>query len=324
MAFNAAAAATIAQVATADSTPTYESTGSYVVQPRAGDDLTSIQATANLNGTVRIDSTFARIAESDLVRERALARLSQTLSDEELDDSEVSASLAPSANIVSISARTAHREAARDLATAAGAETVRYIADLADLYDLTVLDAPAEPQRSASTGVRLAPVLAAAVVGLGFGTATRPLLERGRSDGGDERRELDTAIDSSSYTRLRLREERSRSDSSGVPVHLLVLVPDLPVQGADIPKMVGVLTAVAREEDHVGHLRDLKPSRFVAVLADRTDAEVAALVTQVGTTATERLRTRYGPHAVAGAYSCTYERGAFHGDPEAIATAGTL
>jgi capsular polysaccharide biosynthesis protein len=321
----AAAGATVAQLATANSSPTYEATGSYVVQPRAADDVTNIQATALLNGSVRIDATFARIAESELVRERAVAQLSPSRPDAEVADVEVNASLAPSANIVSISARTAHPDAARDLAVAAGSETISYIRDLADLYDLAVLDAPGEAHRSASSGVGAMPVLAAAVVGLGVGTATRPLVERGRAlRGSDASPELHTRIDSVRYTQLRIQEEQSRTDSGGAPFHLLVLEPDLPMQGADIPNMIRVLAAVAREEDHVGHLRHLRPSRFVVVLADRTDAEVAELVTQVAASATERLRRRYGPHAVAEVYSCTYEHGAFAGDPEAISTVGTL
>jgi capsular polysaccharide biosynthesis protein len=320
----AAAGATVAQLATANSAPTYESTGSYVVQPRAADDVTNIQATALLNGSVRIDATFARIAESELVRERAVAQLSPSRPDAEVADAEVVASLAPSANIVSISARTTDPDAAQDLAVAAGSETISYIGDLADLYDLTVLDAPGEAHRSASADVAVMPVLAAGVVGLGIGTATRPLVGRGRARrGADARPELDTSIDSVRYTQLRLQEEQSRTDSGGAPFHVLVLEPDLPMQGADIPNMIRVLTSVAREEDHVGHLRHLRPSRFVVVLADRTDAEVAELVTGVATSATERLRRRYGSHAVAKVYSCKYEHGAFAGDPEAISTAET-
>ena len=100
--------------------PMYESTGTYIVRPRTDTATSSIQATANLNDTAQIDKTFARIAESDLIVDRAWASLG---SDGSTISDEVHASVTPSANILSISARTSQESVSRDLATAVGTET---------------------------------------------------------------------------------------------------------------------------------------------------------------------------------------------------------
>lgn len=318
----AVGAVVVIQLMTTSGPPTYEATGSYVVRPRDGAPAAMIQATGVLNGTVRIDSTFAQIAESDLIVNRALASLPPAEA-EAARDADVDATITRSANILSISARTGRPAIARELATAVGEETVRYIQDISDLYDLGVLDPPGEAVRS-SEGPNLRELLAAGMVGLGAGIATRPLLSRRRGRQLALAPRLDTGMENEGYTRLRLREERGRTDTTGAPFHLLALQPDVPVQGGDVGSMARVLLDALGEVDHVGYLRDARPRTFVAILPNRSDHELELLAADIRRVAVERLRPRYGPLVDAAVWRCSYGGGAFHGDPEAIMVAEAL
>jgi len=311
---------TVAQLVRNTTSVSYESTGTYIVRPRGGDDVTKIDAGANLNGTVRIGTTFARIAESELIGDRAWEALGPVAVGADRLDAGVDAAVTRRANILSISARTTQPELANALAAAVGSETVRYIEGLADLYDLTVLDPPSDARRSAPRGTLPGPLVAAGLLGLGIGFATRPLIRGGllASHGTDSPFTLDTGIGSERYTRQRLREERNRTDSSGVPFHLLVFRPDVVPHGVDIPAMARAVSSALREEDHVGHLAETLPGTIVSILPGRTDEEVERLASTANDLALERLRRRFGPHAAASAVWCRYEAGAFHGDPGAI------
>lgn len=311
---------TVAQLVRNTTSVSYESTGTYIVRPRGGDDVTKIDAGANLNGTVRIGTTFARIAESKLIGDRAWEALGPVAAGADRLDASVDAAITRRANILSISARTTQPELANALAAAAGSETVRYIEGLADLYDLTVLDPPSDARRSAPRATLPGRLAAAGLLGLGIGFATRPFIRGGllASPDPDSPYTLDTGIDSERYTRQRLREERNRTDSSGVPFHLLVIQPDAVPHGIDIPAIARTVSSILREEDHVGHLGESRPGTIVAILPGRTDEEVERLTSTAHDLALERLRRRFGPHVDASAVWCRYEAGAFHGDPGAI------
>jgi len=307
------------------SSPTYLATGTYIVRSTGADDVTNIQATANLNGTVRIDTTFARIAESKLIGDRARESLGSVGSGSASRGAEVDAAVTLSANILSISARSVEPETAVALAAAVGTETIGYIEGFADLYDLTALDPPSDARRSSPPAVPPGPLLGAGLVGLGIGAATRPIV-RGRllARGAEDSSPLDTGLGNEQYTRLRLLEERSRTDSSGTPFHLLLVHPEVAPRAADIPPMAGVMASLLREEDHLGHLVHLQRGTLIVIAPGRTDAQVEDLAVEVRDAVIERLGRDYGPHVLASVHFCRYEAGGYHGDPEAIRMAEAL
>jgi capsular polysaccharide biosynthesis protein len=286
--------------------PMYESTGTYIVRPRTDTPTSSIQATANLNDTAQIDKTFARIAESDLIVDRAWASLG---SDGSTISDEVHASVTPSANILSISARTSQESVARDLATAVGAETARYIDDLDELYELTVLDPPTDPSPSSSTDLAPGELLAAGLVGLVLGAATHRLARRQLLAGQDAEEEpaLDTGIGNERYTHQRIQEERARTTSNGLPFHVLVLQPSDPGHQLSAPAMARAVAPLLREEDRLGHLDQTEPGTFVVIAPGRTDEEAEQLATRLRAAATDRLSRYYGKDAAADVHSCKYK-----------------
>ena len=119
----------------------YESTGTYVVRPRAVSPDAAIDAVDTLNrGTEIISSTFARIAESDVIRDSAEENVRPVFRGEGL---EVAGTVVTGTNIIEITVQGPNPETVYQLAVAIGDEVVRYVGELDDAFVLAPLDAPA-------------------------------------------------------------------------------------------------------------------------------------------------------------------------------------
>lgn len=122
----------------------YESTGTFVIRPRtvnADDDLRAIDT---LTRGVEVSSTFATVARSDLIRDRAKLRLDTGTPTSGMT---VTSEVVTSTNILEVAVTGGDPEAVHALATAVGEETVAYVADLQRVYELQILDAPRLPTR---------------------------------------------------------------------------------------------------------------------------------------------------------------------------------
>jgi capsular polysaccharide biosynthesis protein len=120
----------------------YEAKGTFVIRPRtvsADDDLRAIDT---LTRGVEIPSTFATVARSEVVRDRAEQRLDAAIDTSGLS---VSSEVVTSTNILEITVRGGDPQAVHALAAAVGDETIVYVADLQRVYDLRALDAPHVP-----------------------------------------------------------------------------------------------------------------------------------------------------------------------------------
>lgn len=122
----------------------YESTGTFVVRPSSVDTSEVVRAFDTLIRGVEINGTYASIARSDLIRTRAQARLDPSV---KASGVRVDADVETGTNILSISVRGRDPESVRALAAVTGEETVRYVSELNDAYELSPLDHPALPKR---------------------------------------------------------------------------------------------------------------------------------------------------------------------------------
>jgi capsular polysaccharide biosynthesis protein len=146
----------------------YETSGSYVVRPRSdpGDD--PVRATEALNQGVEINATYARIARSEAVKDRALEQLAEDgITTEGL---QVRSQVVPGTNILEIGATGSDRDAVAAYAEALGVAATDYLDDLGEVYVLRELDPPGDPKAVASS--RLLTVL----VGLTFGVLAGAVL----------------------------------------------------------------------------------------------------------------------------------------------------
>lgn len=124
----------------------YESSGTLVVRPRVVESSDVIRAIDTLTRGGEINATYAAIARSDRILDRAGEHFE---SGETPDAIAVSADVLIGTNLISIVVRATDPENARALADAIGAETMSYVDELGDVFQIESLDAPQLPSRPA-------------------------------------------------------------------------------------------------------------------------------------------------------------------------------
>jgi capsular polysaccharide biosynthesis protein len=153
---------------------TYESSGTYVVQPRSQQPDDSVKALdTQIRGT-QINATYALIARSDEIKNSAESRLVRVPAHGHLH---VEAEAVPGTNALTISARARDATTAHALAVAAGAETIAYVEDLQQPYTLALLDPPKLPSHPVNSRKPLTIVLGA-LLGLMLGLGLAAILDR--------------------------------------------------------------------------------------------------------------------------------------------------
>lgn len=270
----------------------YGSGGTFVVRPRSVETEEVVRAIDTLIRGVEINSTYATIARSDLIRERAKARLGPSFSTSGLS---VEADVMPGTNVLRIDVRGPDPEAVATFAEAVGAESVAYIADLEDAFELRPLD---PPKVSASPIAPNKPLTV--VLGMVFGamlgvlaaigaeylsSSQSPLKSRSRSARPDGKsngiRDADAGTHTEGYFNARFAEESSRAEHSGREfcVGLLRLVP-APKSGARdlLVSIVQAADGLLRRED-------------VATITDHADLMI--LFPDMGVDNTEVVMARW-------------------------------
>jgi len=192
----------------------YEASGTYVVRPVSLEVTESLRATDALNRGVEINSTFARIARSDVVKRRAR----EAVESAGLSTSGVSAtsSVVPDTNILELGARGRDPEAVAAYATAVGEETAAYLREIGEVFSLEQLDTPEVPSSAVASNKSLTMALSV-VLGLAAGAALAfavEYLSERTTPAGLNITDSRTGTYSEEYFRLRLRQEMSRC---GVP-----------------------------------------------------------------------------------------------------------
>lgn len=127
----------------------YRSSATFVVRPRVVEGSEVVRAIDTLNRSVEIGSTYAFIARSDLIKDLARDTL-----DDEVGSVSIGADLIPGTNVVEIVATGQDPVDTATMAEAVGQETVAYVANLQDAFELVPLDSaevpddPFSPNRS--------------------------------------------------------------------------------------------------------------------------------------------------------------------------------
>ena len=153
---------------------TYESSGTYVVQPRSQVPDDSVKALdTQIRGT-QINATYALIARSDEIKDSAVSRLVRVPAHGHL---RVEAEAIPGTNALKISAQARQAKSAHALAVAAGAETIAYVDNLQQPYTLELLDPPKLPSHPVNSRKPLTIVLGA-LLGLFLGLGLAAILDR--------------------------------------------------------------------------------------------------------------------------------------------------
>jgi capsular polysaccharide biosynthesis protein len=164
--------------------PVYESSGTYVVRPRPLAEGDAVRAIDTLVRGVEINSTFASIASSDLVKAAARDRVDPAIDTSGL---KTSGKVVTGTNIIELTVSGQDPDAVYALAVAVGDETISYIGQLDETFELEPLDAPRLPKNpvgpntplTMATGVFLGLLLGVSLaVGLEVLTTSAPEARR--------------------------------------------------------------------------------------------------------------------------------------------------
>ena len=170
------AATTILTVVFVDAQPSvYESKATLVVQPSTSISDDAVRAIDILSRRVEITTTYANIAESRLIKDRAIERLE--LTEEERSGLAVSGGVVTGSNLLEIGVAGQDRETVGAFAAAVASETVEYIVGLDEAYELTILDDARIPTRPVAANKRFT-VLLGAAFGLFLGVGLALLVEQ--------------------------------------------------------------------------------------------------------------------------------------------------
>jgi polysaccharide biosynthesis transport protein len=181
LALIATAAVTVSSVAA--QAPTYQSSATFLVRPRSDNASEDARAFDALIRGVTINTTYASIARSDLIRDRAEERMDP---EARADDMSVSAKVLTDTNIVSLNVKGPDPDHVLDLAKAISAEAVEFVNGLSDVYVLQPLDEPTRAEAPIGTNRSLT-ISIGVVLGLALGVGMALLVEYLRKGGATPR-----------------------------------------------------------------------------------------------------------------------------------------
>lgn len=295
----------------------YEGKASYVLRPHSAlvvDDST-VRAIDTLSRRIEIATTYAEVAGSDLIKNRAIERLGLTH-----DDStglSVTGSAVPGTNVLELSIQGPNRELVQQFADAVNLEFVAYVNGLYDVFELGVLDEPRVAKTPVGPDAKI--ILGGSIaLGLALGSILALLAQYWQIITTEKKHfdilDPETGTFNRAYLMLRLKEEMSRSRRNESPFSLALLSLTYPASAdtwtaqykADmLRRFIAYVGAQLREEDvlcryeatefalvlpalSLGRARDLLTGvedRFGAGVFDAADARQDALRFSAGISA---------------------------------------
>lgn len=210
-------------VLTSRMTKVYETRSTYVIRPRSELILDDefVKALDTVSSRIEINTTFAEVAQSDLIKDGAIAELDLTT--EQRQKLAASASVLAGTNILEIRAQGKNPELVRDFAIAVGEETVKYVSNLYDVFELEPLDSAQVPEEPSSPNL-LINLIIAVILGGGIGVGLvyfSRYLNRSQDDFGPVNIiDPETGAYTKAYFHKRLRQEMSRLTKSSTPLSI--------------------------------------------------------------------------------------------------------
>lgn len=207
-------------------TKIYETSSTYVIRPRSELILDDefVKALDTVSRRIEINTTFAEVAQSDLIKDAAIAQLD--LTKEERQKLSAGASVLAGTNILEINAQGKDPEIVRDFATAVGVETVNYVSELYDVFELEPLDKASIPEEPSSPDLLLNLVFAViigGVIGVGLVYASRYLNRSHEEFESINIIDPETGAYTKSYFNKRLHQEMSRGSQTKRPLSVSLI-----------------------------------------------------------------------------------------------------
>jgi GGDEF domain-containing protein/capsular polysaccharide biosynthesis protein len=275
-----AAAATLATllvtvVFTARQPFVYEAEATFVVRPRIVDGGDALKATDTLIRGAEINSTFAGIAGSEIIRDRAAAVVGEDLVKGQ--GLSVKPDVVAGTNILRITVAGQDPEVVEAYAGAVADETVNYIDVLNDVYALSPLDPPEVPDSPAGPNKALTNILGG-IMGLMLGAVLAFVVDYLSEAAPEvvtfEILDPETGVYNEAYFKRRFDQELSRNRHTSqvftlamIQTGSAVIAGTEPTERAEIARL---LEPLVRPEDLLAHVGD---GTFAVILAGMPEHE---------------------------------------------------
>jgi diguanylate cyclase (GGDEF)-like protein len=220
----------------------YATNATFVIRPRSelvlDDDF--VRALDIVSRRVEINTTFAEVANSNLIRNQAAERLQ--LPSEKRRNITVSGRVIGGTNVLEITVQGTDPVVVRNFADAVGIEILSYVSSLYDVFELEPLD-PAEIPGRPIRPNRTFNLLVGAALGLVLGVGVVFLVEYVESPheepGSFNILDPTTGAYNKPYLLLRLQQEMNRAHRHIAPLSLGMIQVEMIVKEQDISSVTG-------------------------------------------------------------------------------------
>lgn len=204
----------------------YEARSTFVIRPHSTllveDEI--VRTLDILSRRVEINNTFAEVANSNLIKDKAAEVL--RLSDRQKESMSVSGQILAGTNVLTISVKGNDPDMVRDFAETASTETISYVSQLYDIFELEQLDQAEAPSRPISPKMYLN-LITGLAVGLVVGLAVIFLADYLGSSETKGRYfpivDPDTGVYTKGFFELRLRQEINKARRHDRPLSLALI-----------------------------------------------------------------------------------------------------
>ena len=203
----------------------YETSTTLIMRPRQGlfdDNSDLVRALDTLSRQIEINSTYAKVAQSNMIEERVIEKLGLSSKPKGLA---VSATVVPGTNVMEITVKGRNPEDIQLFANTVAAEIASYVHELYGIIDMDLLDAadlPRKPVQPQSSSILMIGTMFALFLGIGAALLVDYVLQP-KPKASFDIVDPDTGLFNRAYLNLRLNQEINRSQNNHYSLSLGLL-----------------------------------------------------------------------------------------------------
>jgi diguanylate cyclase (GGDEF)-like protein len=295
----------------------YEGQSSSVLRPHSSlvFDESTVRAIDTLSRRIEIATTYAEVAGSDLIQNRALESLA--LDPDDSTGLSVNGRLIPGTNVLELSIRGPSREVIGLFADAVNQEFIAYVNSLYDVFELELLDQPRVARLPVGPDTKI--ILAGGIVlGMALGSILALLVQYWQIVNADSKHldilDTETGTFNRAYFDLRLKEEVSRATHNRGTFALALLAFEYPgavdtwttqYKADMLRRVITFIGGQIREEDILCRYEAMKFALLLPALSiSRARDLLAGVEDRFGAGAADQVDEGYAELGISAGIAC--------------------